>query len=203
MATESDSPEEFIEGISAKDIIELKGNEYVSFEQHVLHGADKDKNLLIIQVESLQNFVMALTVNGQEITPTINELAKNSLYFNNFFQQIGSGNTSDAEFMMNTSIYPIGEIPTSKQIEGKTIPSLPRTLNEEGYTTSTFHAHEITYWNRDKMYPALGFDEWFAMDFYGEEDIVGFGPSDGHFYKKPSNSWRNIQKMNLHFTLTC
>lgn len=125
-----------------------------------------------------------LKVEGQEITPTLNRLSKESFYFNNIYQQIGAGNTSDAEFLINTSLYPAGNKPSSKVYENKIIPSLPRLLNREGYYTSTFHADNVEYWNRIKLYPALGFDKYYEEEFFGKKDLVGFGPSDEVLYEK-------------------
>lgn len=52
-------------------------------------------------MESLQNFVIGLEVNGQEITPNINSFLRDSgtVYFSNCYQQVGSGNTADAELL--------------------------------------------------------------------------------------------------------
>lgn len=51
----------------------LPDNEYL--------GMAKGKNLIYIQVESLENFVIGKTVNGKEITPNLNKLVQKSLYF--------------------------------------------------------------------------------------------------------------------------
>ncbi|WP_217586458.1 LTA synthase family protein [Lentibacillus saliphilus] len=188
-----------ISQMTSKDIIELKGNDYIPFSRHNDHGIAEGKNLINIQIESLQNFVIGMSLNGQEITPNINDLIEDSIYFNNVYQQIGAGNTSDAEFIMNTSIYPIGDIPSTKHVGNKTIPSMPRILSEAGYTTATFHAHDITYWDRNILYPALGFDEWYAMDYYDEEDVVGFGPSDGYFFNKTMDQLKAYHQKNEPF----
>ncbi|TRM10721.1 LTA synthase family protein [Lentibacillus cibarius] len=178
-------PGEVLNDVTVDDIIQLKGNEPVPFSEHTHYNVAKDRNLIVLQIESLQDFVINLEVNGQEITPNINAWLDESLYFDNVYQQIGAGNTSDAEFMMNTSIYPVGDTPTSDQLADKAIPSLPKLLNEQGYRTATFHAGDIDYWNRSTMYPVLGFDDYYSLDnFYEEKDVVGFGPSDGYFYDK-------------------
>jgi phosphoglycerol transferase MdoB-like AlkP superfamily enzyme len=89
---------------------------------NLLFGKEKGKNLIVVQVESLQNFVVGAKINGVEITPNLNKLAGDSIYFNNFYSQTSGGNTSDAEFMMNTSLYPISQgsayfvYPTNKYI---------------------------------------------------------------------------------------
>ena len=49
-------------------------------------GMFKGQNILVIQVESLENFVINQKVNGQEITPNLNKLLVNSLYFSNFYE---------------------------------------------------------------------------------------------------------------------
>jgi hypothetical protein len=73
-------------------------------------GAAKGKNLIIVQMKAFQNFPIHLSLNGQVLTPVLNGLMNTSMYFPHVFQQIGQGNTSDAEFMSNTSIYLTGTI---------------------------------------------------------------------------------------------
>ncbi|MDC3416709.1 LTA synthase family protein [Aquibacillus salsiterrae] len=186
-------------GVQTDEISRIKGNIPVKFTDHKYFGAAKDKNLIVIQAESLQDFVINLKIDGQEITPNLNKWVKESFYFTNVFQQIGAGNTSDAEFIMNTSIYPKGDVAVSSLIDGQEIPSLPRILGEQGYRTATFHADDITYWNRDKLYPALGFDEYFAKNYFGDEDVVGIGPSDEVFYQKSMKQLKKFQQQGQPF----
>ena len=141
-------------------------------------GMAKNRHVFVIQVESLQGFVINKKVNGQEITPNLNALLKDSTYFDNVYQQIGAGNTSDAEWLMHTSIYPAGMDPTVNVINENPVPSLPRTLKRNGYGTATYHADDITYWSREKLYPALGFDYVYTNKEIPEEHEIGFGPSD-------------------------
>jgi len=48
-------------------------------------------------MEALQHFVINSKMNGREITPNLNKLVKESLYFDNIYVQVAGGNTSDAE----------------------------------------------------------------------------------------------------------
>ncbi|WNS75859.1 LTA synthase family protein [Bacillus sp. DTU_2020_1000418_1_SI_GHA_SEK_038] len=166
------------EYLSDEELAELKGNMYVPFTEQRTFGIAKDRHVFVIQVESLQEFVINQTINGQEITPHLNELLKDSAYFNNVYQQIGAGNTSDAEWLMHTSLYPEGMDPTVNVIDGSGIPSLVRTLKKHGYGTSTYHADDITYWSRDKLYPALGFDYVYTSSEIPNKKLIGFGPAD-------------------------
>lgn len=156
----------------------LKGNVYVPVEEHETFGIAKGRHLFMVQVESMQNFVIGKSVGGQEVTPNMNALLQESAYFSNVFQQIGAGTTSDAEWITNTGLYAEGMAPTVNDLNGKAVPSLARALKAEGYGSATYHADEITFWNRDVLYPVLGFDETFSIEEIPEIDEVGFGPSD-------------------------
>lgn len=164
--------------LSEQDIEKLKGNDFVPANEHDSYGIAKDRHVFVIQVESLQGFVINRKVNDQEITPNLNALLKDSAYFDNVYQQIGAGNTSDAEWLMHTSIYPEGMDPTVNVINGEPVPSLPRTLKWNGYGTATYHADDIAYWSREKLYPALGFDYVYTDIEIPSEQEIGFGPAD-------------------------
>ncbi|MDN7242014.1 LTA synthase family protein [Planococcus sp. N028] len=164
--------------LSPKQLEALKGNEYVEMDQQKGFGLAKDRHLFVIQVESLQNFVIGKSVNGQEITPNLNKLLEESAYFSNVFQQIGAGTTSDAEWIANTGLYPQGMIPTVNSLNGEEVPSLPRTLQTYGYGSATYHADDVTFWNRDVLYPVLGYDEVYSNEEIPNIKPVGFGPAD-------------------------
>ena len=164
--------------LSDKELEELKGNTFVPSIEHKTFGLANNRHVFTIQVESLQEFVINKSINGQEITPNLNRLLKDSAYFDNIYQQIGAGNTSDAEWLMHTSLYPEGMDPTVNVIDGNEIPSLVRTLERNGYGTATYHADDITYWSRDKLYPALGFDYIYTSEEIPNRKEIGFGPAD-------------------------
>ncbi|NYE08763.1 phosphoglycerol transferase MdoB-like AlkP superfamily enzyme [Bacillus niacini] len=166
------------EYMSEKELEKLKGNKYVPAAEHSTFGLAKDRHVFIIQWESLQEFTINKKINGQEITPNLNALLKESAYFDNVYQQIGAGNTSDAEWLMHTSLYPEGMDPTVNTLESEEIPSLVRTLKKNGYGAATYHADDITYWSRDKLYPALGFDYIYTSNEIPNEKEIGFGPAD-------------------------
>ncbi|MDN7244718.1 LTA synthase family protein [Planococcus shenhongbingii] len=160
------------------ELASLKGNEFVPYTEQERFGIAKDRHLFFIQVESLQALAINQSIGGQEITPNINALLRDSIYFNQVFQQIGAGNTSDAEWMFHTSLYPKGLEPTVNYVEDVEVPSMVRLLNDRDYLTTTYHADAIDYWNRDKLYPALGFQKAYTKEEIPHEDLVGIGPSD-------------------------
>lgn len=172
-----------VKSLKAK-INDLKGLTNIPEENRNYFNAAGGRNLIVIQVESMQNFPIGLKIDGQEVTPNLNDLVEKSFYFSRTFQQTGPGNTSDAEFIMNTSLYPVAYNPTSQTYGNKKFPSLPRLLREKGYETMTFHADEVTFWNRDELYPALGFDQYYDQKFIGTKDTIGMGASDEVLFSK-------------------
>ena len=53
------------------------------------YGIANKRDVIIIQVEALQNFVIDRKYNEKEITPFLNSLIKNdTFYFNNYYYQV-------------------------------------------------------------------------------------------------------------------
>ncbi|MGP0587190.1 LTA synthase family protein [Paenibacillus timonensis] len=162
-------------------------------------GAAKGKNLIIIQMESFQNFLIDLKIDGQEVTPNMNKLVKENTYFNHFYQMVGQGNTSDAEFVVNTSFYiPYNEAATQNYPD-KELPSLPKLMREQGYDTATFHTNVVDFWNRGELYNAIGFNRYYDQKWFGTEDTVFFGPSDEVLYKKTAEELDRMQQTGQPF----
>lgn len=164
--------------LTAKELEELKGNEYVPVNSHETFGLAEGRHLFMIQVESLQNFTIGRTLDGQEITPNLNDLIMESAYFSNVFQQIGAGTTSDAEWIANTGLYAEGMVPTVNSLNGKEAVSLSRILRDEGYGSATYHADDLGFWNRNVLYPVLGYEEVYSSEEIPDMEEVGYGPSD-------------------------
>lgn len=168
-------------------------------EQTLFHGIAADHNLIVIQVEAMQNFVIGLQVNGQEITPYLNKLTQQSFYFPHVYQQIAEGNTSDAEFIMNSGAYPSVVQATSKQLTGREVPSLPRLLAAQGYQSYTFHVNDVTFWNRNEMYPAFGFTGYYDKPNFENDQFNSYGASDEQLYKFALEKLEQLQQSNQRF----
>ncbi|MFC5528778.1 LTA synthase family protein [Cohnella yongneupensis] len=150
-------------------------------------GQAKGKNVVIIQLEAFQNFLLNAKIDGQEITPNLNQLMKDHFYFPHFYQQVGQGNTSDAEFVVNTSFYIPQHGAASQDYGGVALPSMPKVLKDNGYQTATFHTNDVQFWNRKELYKALGFDKYYDKSFFGDDDLVFFGSSDEVLYDKTAD----------------
>lgn len=150
-------------------------------------GIVQGRNLIVLQIEGLQDFVVGLDYEDQEVTPHINSLIQeDSLYFSDYHQLLGRGNTSDAEFVTNNSLHPSMEEPTYSQYANNSFYGLPWILGEYGYESYVFHGFEREFWNRKEAYPNQGFKKFFAEDDFefDPEDIIGFGIKDEDFYQQ-------------------
>jgi phosphoglycerol transferase MdoB-like AlkP superfamily enzyme len=187
----------------------LAGDSYAAEKNGPLFGVAEGRNLIVIQVESLQNFVIGLTYNGQEITPNLNRLIQgNSIYFDNFFHQVGGGNTSDAEFAVNNSVCGTLKSYTYQLFPENTYRGLPVLLKEKGYSAAVFHAHEDRdFWNREQMYKAQGFDRFYGGltdrgGDYERTEWMGWGLSDTEFLDQTLPFMQELEEPFYSFIVT-
>ena len=148
-------------------------------------GAFRGKNVIIVQVESLNAMLIGKSYGRHEITPNLNKLIGESWYWPNAYSETGMGNTVDAEFIVNTSLYaPKGQA-TAVKYANRVIPAMPRILRGLGYYTFTLHPNSVLYWNRDNLYQALGFSRYFDRAIFHGADTMGrFGSSDEQIFKR-------------------
>ncbi|ARI77061.1 LTA synthase family protein [Halobacillus mangrovi] len=153
-----------------------------------LYGVAKDKNVIFVSVESFQNFLLDSEINGTETTPFLNDLkeSKDTIWFKNFYHQTAQGKTSDSEFIVENSLYPLGRGAVYFTNAQNEYNALPEILSEEGYETSVFHANNKSFWNRDVMYENVGYDEFYGEQSYEvtPENSFGWGLEDKAFFEQ-------------------
>ena len=162
-----------------------------------LFGVGKDKNLVVIQLEAIQQFVINSSVNGREITPNLNKLVASGIYFDNYYYQTAGGGTSDAEFAANVSMFPMKEGAVYIRKPGNYYYSLPIKLKEAGYTTLAMHGYKPGFWNRSVIYKNIGFDEFYSKDNMAENELLGMGISDKDFFGQAAEKLKT-QKQPFH-----
>ncbi|CAJ1197238.1 Lipoteichoic acid synthase 1 [Companilactobacillus paralimentarius] len=147
-------------------------------------GKAKGKNIIIIHLESFQQFLINDKVNGQEVTPFLNSLYndKNTMSFDNFYHEVGQGRTSDAENMLETGLFglPEGSLFT-KLGSDNTFQAAPAILGQkEGYTSAVFHGNVGSFWNRNSVYKNMGYNYFFDSSYFNKSDdsMLGFGMKD-------------------------
>jgi len=176
-----------------------------------LFGIAEGKNLIVLQLESMQDFVIGMEYNGQEITPNLNKIIEsNSIYCTEFYQQIGSGNTSDAEFAVNNSLYGTLASYTYKLYDENYFRGLPALLNEKGYSTAVLHGFENqNFWNRTNAYKAQGFDVFYGgLNDNGRDgdfsptEWMGWGITDSCFYPQAVKCMTELETPFYSFVIS-
>ncbi len=110
-----------------------------------------------------------------EVLPYFNSSHKNTLSGYSVVSTFGGGTSnSEYEFLMggNLLFLPHSSYPFSSYIH-KDTSSLASILKSQGFKTIAYHPYEKSNWNRDAVYPLIGFD-----DFYGDKEIVHSEISD-------------------------
>lgn len=150
-------------------------------------GIARGKNIVLISMESLQQFVIQREVNGEEIAPFLNKLIKESYYFPNIYDQTAQGKTSDAELMVDTGLYPLSSGSVFVRHPQNHFVSLQNILQEDGnYQSYVFHGNDATFWNRNGIYPNLGYEHFYAKESYDvtEENSINYGIKDIPFFEQ-------------------
>ena len=167
-------------------------------------GVAKGKNVLIIHLESFQQFLIGYKWKGKEVTPNLNKIyhAKDTISFDNFFNQVGQGKTSDADMMLENSIYGLQSgSAMSSYGPSNTFESAPAILHQkEGYTTAVMHGGEGSFWNRNNAYKSFGYQYFMPLSYYDNKPgyYIGYGLKDKIFFDQ---SIKYIERLPQPFYL--
>ena len=165
------------------NIINFTRNHYAE-PNSKMYGIAKGRNVIVIHLESFQQFLINYKLNDKEVTPFLNSLynSKETYSFANFFNQVGQGKTSDAENMLETSTYGLSQgslfsiLGTDNTFEGA-----PAILgHSQGYTSAVFHGNSGSFWNRNNVYKNLGYDYFFDSSYYNTDanNLTEYGLKD-------------------------
>ena len=152
------------------------------------YGVAKNKNVLVIHLESFQQFLIDYKWHGKEVTPNLNKLyhANDTISFDNFFNQLGQGKTSDAEMMLENSIFGLQSgSAMSSYGTSNTFESAPAILGQKaGYTSAVMHGGAGSFWNRDNAYKSFGYDYFMPLSYYQNKKgyYLGYGIKDKLFF---------------------
>ncbi|HAQ2334172.1 LTA synthase family protein [Enterococcus faecium] len=162
-------------------------------------GLAKGKNVIVLHLESFQQFLINMKVDGQEVTPFLNSIFQNqaTISFDNFFHEVGQGKTSDAENMLETGTFglPQGSLFTELGSDN-VFQAAPAILGQtEGYTSAVFHGNVASFWNRDHVYKNLGYDNFFDRSYFDESDeTLGYGILDKDLFRESAQYLEHLQQ---------
>ena len=169
---------------AAQNFIDFYKNNTSTLEKNKYTDKFEGYNVIIFHMESMQAFLMNQSFNGLEVTPNLNKLASEGLFFSNFYAQISTGTSSDTEFTLNTSLMPAQTGTVFVSYYNRNYPAIPKILKENGYFTFSTHANKASMWNREKMHPILGYEDMYFEDDFIIDEEIGLGLSDRSFYNQ-------------------
>ena len=158
------------------------------------------KNVLVIHAESIQGFTMNLKFNGEEVTPNINKLANEGIYFSNFYSQESVGNSSDSEFTSLSSLLPSSSGTVFMNYFNRDYETILKLLKEKDYYTFSMHGNKGDAWNRNVTYKYLGYDDfYYYTKDYEIDETIGLGLSDKSFFRQSVEIIKNIDSENKNW----
>lgn len=160
-------------------------------------GIFEGKNVLVIHAESVQQFTMDTYINGEELTPNLNKLASEGLYFSNFYAQESVGTSSDSEFTFATSLMPASSGTVAINYWDRDYNTTQKAFGNMGYYVFSMHGNNGSFWNRLNLHSSLGYDRLYhyTTDFTIDETI-GLGLSDKSFFAQAVPKIKEIDEEN-------
>jgi phosphoglycerol transferase MdoB-like AlkP superfamily enzyme len=147
-------------------------------------GVARGTNLLILQVEAMQKWVIGAHDRGQELTPFLNRLRDRAWFFDHLYDETGDSSTSDCEYMVLNSQFPIPQGSVAFRRDENHFVTLLHAFKEQGYTTFAGHAYAAGMWNRAVLYPKYGFDQTAFKGELGDGPKLGWGIGDKLFFER-------------------
>lgn len=149
--SESSEDTEFLEAAFTNN--EDNNNKYT--------GIFKDKNLIFIQLEGIDNWLLT-----EDVTPTLYSMLNNSYNFTNHYSYYnGGGSTFNSEFAVNTGfITPLSYTQNAYTFNKNSFPySMANLFKKEKYTINAFHMNTGEYYSRNVNYKNWGYDNYYGL----------------------------------------
>lgn len=196
-------------GATAEELIDVKTyvkGHYAAPDPQYF-GIGKGKNIIVLHLESFQQFLIDYKLKEgdkeYEVTPFINSLyhSNATLAFPNFFHQVKAGKTSDAETMMENSLFGLNSGSFMVNYGGENTQfATPSILAQKGgYTSAVFHGNVGTFWNRNNAYKQWGYNYFFDSSYFSKQNSKNsfqYGLNDKYMFK---DSIKYLEQMQQPF----
>jgi len=120
------------------------------------------QNLIFILVESLNSWVVDLTIDGRPVTPTLNRLCADSsnLVAPHMKTQVKNGHSSDGQFMYITGLLPLTTSAVSMSYPNAAYPSFFKAMPQ--HKKLLIAPDNPAMWNLEKMCKSYGIEQLYA-----------------------------------------
>jgi len=161
-------------------------------------------NVVFIHMESVQSFAMNIKIDGDDVTPTINQLAKEGMYFTNFYPQVSTGTSSDTEFTLSSSLMPALSGTVAVSYPNRDYSTIQKMLKEKDYYIYSAHANRGAMWNRVNLHKSFGYDRFYSeVDFnLSKETKINLGLNDKEFFSQFQSVMEDIETKHSNYMAT-
>lgn len=186
------------EDYELESIVELE-QLYPEKEENPLGDTlEKQPTIIVVMSESFADLqVIGEFETNEPLTPFLDSLTENTIKGYALSSVFGAKTpNSEWEFMTGGSMafLPSGSV-VYQQYLSDTPSSMVSTLKNEGYTCVAMHPYYETGWSRNLVYPNLGFDESYFLDYFDQTQLVREYISDEELYNKIIDRYEN-RKVN-------
>lgn len=171
-------------------------------------GAAAGRNLVMIQVESMQSFVVDFEVGERPVMPNLRRRAAEpgSLLFPGLVDQTASGRSSAGDFVIQTSLLPVEEGIAFRHARDR-FHALAHVLTDAGWRSISAVPHRPSFWNRRLTHAAYGYGTRLFRDDFEPGLRIGWGLNDREFLaqmgdrlaatEEPFVAW--LSTLSLHY----
>lgn len=157
----------------------------LSSEDTPVKGAYEGRDLIFLQLESLEYFALEAEYQGRPVMPFLHQ-AKERVATFRLFDQTHLGRSADGQFIYLNSLQPPAARPLPFVYPNNKYFGLPWLLREKGYSTFYFEPVEASFWNAGAITVSYGFENrYFKNDLPPKDrkrDVRGWGLTDGALF---------------------
>ncbi len=142
-------------------------------------SASAKPDIILIQLESFVDPKLIRNISYSDDPAPIHTWLRENYSCGELSVPSFGGGTANTEFEVLTGInlanFGPGEYPYKSVLLEETCESMAYNLKELGYSTHAIHNHTGSFYDRDKVYPNLGFDSFQSVEYMYDYDTTWYG----------------------------
>lgn len=159
----------------------------LSMEPTPFQGMFEGRDVIMLQLESLEYFAVEARVEGRPVMPFMQHLFEVGYGFR-LFDQTHLGRSADGQFIYLNSLHPPANRPLPFSYPNNSFAALPRLFAEKGYETLYMHPSDPSFWNSKLMAGAYGFQTMLFRDELpvrdSKKEVRGWGLTDSALFSR-------------------
>lgn len=160
------------------------------------------KNIICIQVESLDANIIGFNYQGQYVTPFLHQLSSRYIYYPYMLSYAyGAGHSSDVEFAIINGAIPLHYFPSLKLKNYGYPNSFIRRLSRAGFQALAFHNNLGSFFNREEAYLKFGFEKFYDLEKMKLKEY-GWGAKDEDVMEYIKNKLKEQKSPFFYYIIT-